>query len=1124
MGDGFALRGIDPPSIIPPVRFGGTYPKRFCLFYLLTPIALGPVATGSAQRSLGKDATILNTRRNVHQRRSCLRALTNSRVCGVAARWSVLVSVLLFPRLAAAEVESPMADIQAPIRITADQASRWREGAFDVWLLSGGCEIRQGKVVATSREAVLWVDQGDPARSTPNKIIAYLERDVVIDFERGREAHQITNRRAQTITDKTWLGRFHTAAGIDFDFPVEVQLPRSEPPVVRRGVEARQTEYQWTVRQTQLRQPQPLLPTSPSAATPQFRTPPIATPPFLTSPQIIQPSAPPPLARSISISGRSSVPPQLQSYPSPDPDETVVAISPGVRVRISGIQNVPGLTSDVVTIEADRVVAWTTAIGNLNMTGQSAQSPTGAEGRWEFYLEGNIVYREGDRVIYADQMYYHANEHVGVIRNAEALTPVQDYEGLLRVKADVLQQLNSQSFVAYGAAITSSRMGVPRYWMQAETITLQDIQQPAVDPFTGGAAIDYQTGEPAVHHEMFATSRNNFLHVGGVPLLYWPVMATDLTKPTYYVDRIRAKNDSVFGTQLLIDWDLYQLLGLQNRAEGTNWTFSSDWLSDRGIGLGTNFSYDRSSLFHIPGPVRGIVDAWGIKDHGLDNLGQDRRTLIPEKEYRGRLLMQHRQHLANGFQFTGQVGLVSDRNFLEQYYEYEWDQFKDETTELELKRYVYNSTWGIRSSARINDFFTQTEWLPRFDHFLLGQSLLGDRLTWHGHSHVGYAKLRIAEPPSPINPSEVAKYDPLAWEAEREGIHVATRHELDWPVQFGPVKVVPYMLGELFKVGEDLAGDSRTRALGQTGVRTSLPMWRVEPGVQSQLLNLNGLAHKVTFEGEFLYADADEDLGLYPLYEELDDDSIEAFRRRFYFDTFMGVPGGNVPLRFDERYFAFRSGMQRFVTAPSTEIADDLMLFKTAVRQRWQTKRGLPGHERIVDWIVLNFEGTYFPKPIRDNFGESAGLLNYDFRWHIGDRLTLLSDGYADTFADGLRTISLGGRITRPQRGSVYVGFRSIEGPISSSILTSTLAYRMSEKWVLTGSASVDFGEVGNIGQSLAVTRIGESALLRVGAYVDASRDNFGVTFAIEPRFLASSKLGRVGGVTIPPAGALGLE
>ena len=61
-------------------------------------------------------------------------------------------------------------------------------------------------------------------------------------------------------------------------------------------------------------------------------------------------------------------------------------------------------------------------------------------------------------------------------------------------------------------------------------------------------------------------------------------------------------------------------------------------------------------------------------------------------------------------------------------------------------------------------------------------------------------------------------------------------------------------------------------------------------------------------------------------------------------------------------------------------------------------------------------------------------------------------------------------------------------------------------------------------GFGLSHGRIGESALVRVGFNVDEGRDNVGVSFSIEPRFLASSRLGRVGGVQIPPAGARGLE
>jgi hypothetical protein len=200
------------------------------------------------------------------------------------------------------------------------------------------------------------------------------------------------------------------------------------------------------------------------------------------------------------------------------------------------------------------------------------------------------------------------------------------------------------------------------------------------------------------------------------------------------------------------------------------------------------------------------------------------------------------------------------------------------------------------------------------------------------------------------------------------------------------------------------------------------------------------------------------------------------------------------------------------------------MLAKVGLRQRWQTKRGAPGQERIIDWIEFDLEGVYFPKEDEDNFGESLGLLNYDFRWHVGDRLTLLSDGYADLFGQGLRTATAGARINRPERGSLYIGIRSIEGPISSNILTGSVSYRMSEKWIFTGGASFDFASTGNIGQTFQLTRVGESALVRLGFNFDASRDNLGVNLAIEPRFLPSSRLGRVGGVQIPPAGAYGLE
>jgi len=56
------------------------------------------------------------------------------------------------------------------------------------------------------------------------------------------------------------------------------------------------------------------------------------------------------------------------------------------------------------------------------------------------------------------------------------------------------------------------------------------------------------------------------------------------------------------------------------------------------------------------------------------------------------------------------------------------------------------------------------------------------------------------------------------------------------------------------------------------------------------------------------------------------------------------------------------------------------------------------------------------------------------------------------------------------------------------------------------------------------LTRVGESFLFQVGFTYDVSRDNLNVSLLVEPRFMPGNRLGRVGGVAIPPAGAYGLE
>ncbi len=987
------------------------------------------------------------------------------------------IAAVLSGAPAAAQIEMPQPDAAEPIVITAGAANYWQQGQYEVWVLRGNCRICQGSSSARASEAVLWIDRAAAPQRRRSKLIAYIEGDVTVE----PASADATDR----LTDQTWFGRFYTSGEIRVHAAQVAGKPDVWPAVYQHGLECRNPAPADTFRRTQFTEP-------------------------TGQPAIGQ--SMPPGARRIRVFPRSNVPVQAQWFPDPNSNQWIAVIDSGVNLIVDGLEQFGS-----IDVSTDRLVIWTNSLQEPDLTGQTAQDE---KVPLEIYMEGNIVFRQGDRVIYAERMYYDVTNHVGTVLQAEMLTPVRSYDGLLRLRAEVLQQTGRDRYFAQNTFITSSRMGQPGYRIQAGEIYYEDIQRPAFDPLSGQPLIDAETGQPVVDHQRLATSRNNVLFLGPLPVFYWPTLATDLTDPTFYIRGARIRNDQVYGTQILTNWDGYQLLGIRNPPAGTDWDLSFDYLGDRGLGHGTTFLYSRDWFFNVPGPTSGLFDFWGIEDHGRDDLGIDRRGLVPERDYRYKFFWQHRQQLAGDFRFTGEFGWLSDRNFLEEYYKREWDELKDQTTGMELKHMRDNMSWSVTADGRINPFFTQTEWFPRGDHFWLGQSLLRDAFTWYEHSNASYARLRVAD--APKNPND-RPFELLPWEVPSSGERLVTRQEIDWPFQLGPVKLVPFALGELAHWGEDLTGDDLQRFYWQTGMRASMPMWKANPMVENRLLNVHGLAHKVVFDAEFSFAESNRSLDLLPLYDPLDDDSIEAFRHRLAKNTFNSPPAV-FPPQFDERYYALRTGLGGWVTSPSTEIADDLIAMRMGMRHRWQTKRGMPGSRRIIDWIVLDTNVTWFPDESRDNFDKALGLMDYDFRWHVGDRLTLVSDGIFDFFTDGQRIVTFGGFLSRPPRGSLYVGMRLLQGPFDHQILAMSYSYWMSPKWVSSFGTSVDLASDGNIGQNFSITRIGESLLVSAGFTVDAARNNVGVSLAVEPRFLPKSRLGQVGGARIPVAGTFGLE
>ncbi len=1023
--------------------------------------------------------------------------------------------------LACGEVFLPRPVDDPAIAITAQAATKWQEGVYEVWHLSGGCSFAQGENVVQASEAIVWVES--PSAETPNqpsKVLIYAEPPAgqAVLLSHG------TGGSPARETAPQWFGRWLTRPGVAWRL-----AHQSAPPPAAPAIHARAS--------AQLQGAVPAAPVSDaSVQVAQFE-------------QFVPPPAPvvanPMGVRRVRVGPRSGVGVQIDSRVLPA-GQSATTLSGGVQIIVEGLnaQGLPDVVGpiDKLDLQADRAVVW--SAGSI-LTGTFQQQN---DMPLEVYLEGNIVFRQGDRVVYADRMYYDVRRNVGTIINAELLTPLTnignlDYAGTVRLKAAVIEQLDASRFVARDALLTTSRLEVPSYHLGSQTIAFENVQQPRINPLTGTQAVDPVTLEPQYQSSSQAESKNNFVYVGNVPVFYWPTLATNLEEPSYYIEDFRIRNDRIYGLQALVDLNMFQLLGISDPPVGTQWDLSLDYLSQRGFGVGTSVEYDRDSFCNVLGPTIGLLDTWFVDDSGLDNLGFARRNIKPEESFRGRVFWNHQQKIVDGFLagWTAQaeVGWISDRTFLDQYYEADWDDRKNQITGVRLRRLQENRSLSIEANGQLNPFFMRTQWLPRLDFYVLGQDLAAETLTWHSKTSLAYADQNIAS--TPTNPTLESQWTLLPWEqdaagnrANPKGERLITRNQIALPLNLEPFKVVPFATGELGHWGSDLEGNDIQRAYFQTGVRASIPFWTVNPRIQDPVFNLNGLAHKVVFDVEASVAKSNRDLDEFPMYDDIDDDVFTEIRRRLFFSPFGGDLAGTffdpnvspttIDAKFDPRYYLVRSNTQRWVTSPVMEAVDDLALVRMGMRHRLQTKRGLPGQQHIVDWVTLDSNISWFPDDERDNFGSPLGLADYDFRWHLGDRFTLVSDGAADFFGDGFRTVSAGVLVNRPSRGNLYLGYRTMRGPFTADVLTATVNYRLGPKWVASAAAVVDFSEAGNIGQSITFSRIGESLIVSVGANIDESKDNVGFNFLIEPRFLPKLGLTRSTGIDIPPLGAGGLE
>ncbi|MBI3406729.1 MAG: hypothetical protein HY040_00030 [Planctomycetes bacterium] len=1045
-----------------------------------------------------------------------------------------------------------------PIQLYAENISTWTDGKLRLFLLQGKVWVEQGQVNLRMPQAVIWLDEDRKKQTGTYFLDIYGEGGVELAngaaSKKGPDAlfHMSTRGEIRIKAYANKVAQKDMSAEAVFQRAVKM---KSRPPAPAQPKTA-ELESPGTIQPAQFVQPPPnaalgvqpapapaQFPTGPSPALPTPQTPTQQIPVPQVQPALPPPGAPAPTPvanapgspgpkgpgglfappangepRKFTVRPRGAQGITFQNYSINA--ETVFVIPNPVIVTVTN----PSDNKVIADIEADRVAFWTP--GKPNEVLGNLSSPQGETSRHlEFYLSGNVEVRNSSgketETLRADEVYYDVSRNVAIALRGDLEVREPKIPYPIHFQAEELIQLNAQQWQGKMARVYSTQLpSDPGLRIEIREFTLNEEEIIKKGTF-GTTIIDPKTGQPEIYKQRTFTGSDNVLRLEGVPFLYFPRLKGDIQDPLGPLDSLGTNYNRIFGFQFLTTWDLYELLGIY-KTPGTRWRLMADVLTLRGPALGTEYDFAGKDMFGIPSKYDGMIKAYGIYDTGPDILGGGRGQLIytspfttepvTHPPWRGRFLAQDNiQEMPLGFSVQAKVSAISDQNYLEQFFAREWQNDLNQETYLYVKQQNGIWAWTALAEPNIRRWITETEWLPKADGTILGLSLL-DTFTYNMKASAGYGRLMPTEQPQfsyfPTDKLDsTGRFD--LWQ------------ELSLPFNMGPFKLVPYVVADGAYYTQDLGnaptspnmsvpptnvnGDGRGRLYGAAGIRASIPFSKLYADVQSELFNLDGIYHKITLTGNYYNAASSAHINQLPQLDRFNDDASDQALRDLFFRQPTLNPANAIFLTqsalVNPQFYALRRLIDDRV-----DTLDNIDVLQLALLQRWQTKRGMPGNEHVIDWMTLNLGISIYPQSARDNFGQTFGVIEYDWLWNVGDRTALVSNGWFETETGGPRVFNLGVVLNRPDKTNFYLGYRQID-PLNSRAFVGSLTYAFSAKYAITASTFYDFG-VNTQSNSLVISRIGTDLQINFGLTYNSILNNFGVTFEILPNLLPANRMG----------------
>ncbi|UCE60420.1 MAG: LPS assembly protein LptD [Phycisphaerales bacterium] len=659
------------------------------------------------------------------------------------------------------------------------------------------------------------------------------------------------------------------------------------------------------------------------------------------------------------------------------------------------------------------------------------------------YLEGDIIMSQGPSTVRASRLYYDFLEERALILDAVVRTTMIERNLPLYMRAAEIRQLSAKQFSARDAALTTSEFHTPHYHIGAARVDLTNLT-----PATSTA------GQPGIRAGSFRV-RHATLSLSGKPIAYWPSIRGNVDTSETAVKSVRTGFSDDFGVELETEWHLFNVLGLKT-PDGFDSVMSLDYFSKRGPAAGVDVDYKRDRYF-------GEITSYLLSDNDEDFLGRERETPSP-KDLRGRALWRHKQYFESDWQASLEFSYISDRGFLEEFFESEFDNEKEQETLLHLKKQRDNWAFTGLLQTRLMDFTTATERLPDAGFFVVGQPL-GDHASWFSENRAGVVRYRPA--------------DKSFLELIRDGKSISsgsvlrgdTRQEVNWPLTVGALRIVPFVTGRVTSWDDSPGSGGLTRGFGTLGVRSSMYLSRVFADARSSLFDVDGVRHIIKPDFTAWVTEANHAANdLFPF-----DDTVEGI------DEADGVTVG--------------------------------------LRQRWQTKRGRDDTRRIVDFLTLDLEAGFF----NDADGEARtngytsfsrpensithNYINSSLIWRVNDRTALLSELNYDINDGGIDVLNVSLAVERTPRLSYLLGYRFIEKS-HSDLLGFDMNYRLTEKYTVALRERFDLDRGRTLDFTVAFIRKMPRWFGAISFDLDEAEDDFGVSLSLWPEGLPQAGLG----------------